>query len=78
MGCGHCQQTGYIGRTGIYEIMEITKAHREAIAQNKDATVLREISLQHHMRLLADECKILVMDGITTLEELADVAVFER
>ena len=58
--------------------MEITKAHREAIAQNKDATVLREISLQHHMRLLADECKILVMDGITTLEELADVAVFER
>ena len=78
VGCGHCQQTGYIGRTGIYEIMEITKAHREAIAQNKDATVLREISLQHHMRLLADECKILVMDGITTLEELADVAVFER
>ncbi|MDB8458355.1 GspE/PulE family protein [Turicibacter sanguinis] len=78
VGCGHCQQTGYIGRTGIYEIMEITKAHREAIAQNKDATVLREISLQHHMKLLADECKILVMDGITTLEELADVAVFER
>lgn len=78
VGCVHCQQTGYIGRTGIYEIMEITKAHREAIAQNKDATVLREISLQHHMRLLADECKILVMDGITTLEELADVAVFER
>ena len=78
VGCGHCQQTGYIGRTGIYEIMEITKAHREAIAQNKDATVLREISLQHHMILLADECKILVMDGITTLEELADVAVFER
>lgn len=78
VGCGHCQQTGYIGRTGIYEIMEITKAHREAIAQNKDATVLREISLQHNMKLLADECKILVMAGITTLEELADVAVFER
>lgn len=78
VGCGHCQQTGYIGRTGIYEIMEITKAHREAISQNKDATVLREISLQHNMKLLADECKVLVMNGVTTLEELADVAVFER
>lgn len=77
-GCGHCQQTGYIGRTGVYEIMEITKAHREAISQNKDATVLREISLQHNMRLLADECKTLVLAGITTLEELADVAVFDR
>lgn len=77
-GCGHCQQTGYMGRTGVYEIMEITKAHREAISQNKDATVLREISLQHNMRLLADECKTLVLAGITTLEELADVAVFDR
>lgn len=78
VGCGHCQQTGYMGRTGIYEIMEITKAHREAIAQNKDATILREISIQNHMSLLADECKTLVLEGITTLEELADVAVFER
>lgn len=78
VGCGHCQQTGYIGRIGIYEIMEITKAHRVAISQNKDATVLREISLQNQMSLLADECKKLVLEGITTLEELADVAVFDR
>ncbi len=74
IGCGHCQHTGYIGRIGIYEIMEITKAHRVAISQNKDATVLRDISLEYGMSELADECKKLVLAGVTTIEEMIDIA----
>ena len=30
-GCGFCNDTGYIGRIGVYEIMEITREHKEAI-----------------------------------------------
>ena len=30
-GCGYCNNSGYIGRVGVYEIMEITKTHKEAI-----------------------------------------------
>ena len=33
-GCGYCNNTGYVGRTGVYEIMEITREHRETIMQN--------------------------------------------
>ncbi len=74
IGCGHCQHTGYIGRIGIYEIMEITKAHRVAISQSKDTTILRDISLEQGMSQLADECKKLVLTGITTIEEMIDIA----
>ena len=42
-GCGYCQHTGYMGRTGVYEIMEITKEHREAISKNQDTPVLRSV-----------------------------------
>ena len=73
-GCGHCQYTGYTGRIGIYEIMEITKDHRIAITQNKDATFLREISLQNGMTELSTECRKLVLQGVTTIEEMIDIA----
>lgn len=54
--------------------MEITKAHRVAISQSKDTTILRDISLEQGMSQLADECKKLVLTGITTIEEMIDIA----
>ena len=75
VGCGHCQQTGYIGRTGIYEVMEITKEHREAISKNEGLSTIRQLSEKQGMTLLADECRDLVLNGITTIEELAHVSI---
>ena len=54
--------------------MEITKDHRIAITQNKDATFLREISLQNGMTELSTECRKLVLQGVTTIEEMIDIA----
>lgn len=74
-GCGYCQHTGYMGRTGVYEIMEITKEHREAISKNQDISVLRQLCEKYGMSVLASECRELVFAGMTTIKELADVTI---
>lgn len=74
-GCGHCNNTGYIGRTGVYEIMEITREHRDIINKTRDSNVLKDISIKHGMTTLEEECKKLVLNGTTTIQELATITL---
>lgn len=76
-GCGYCNDTGYSGRTGIYEIMEITREHREAINEGKDSDVIRDISIKNGMKTLEDECIKLVLKGETTIEELMHIVLIK-
>ena len=73
-GCGYCHETGYIGRIGIYEIMEITREHRQLINQGADSDILRDISVKNGMVTLEEECRNLVLNGVTTIEELSDIS----
>lgn len=77
-GCPHCSNTGYIGRVGVYEIMEITKEHRQYISEGKDTTALRELSLRTGMKTLKQSCKELVLDGITTMDELFKISFLKE
>ena len=77
-GCGHCNNTGYNGRVGVYEIMEITREHRNFINESKNSDVLRDISIKNGMTTLEEECKRLVLEGVTTLEELATIALLKE
>jgi type IV pilus assembly protein PilB len=77
-GCGHCNDTGYIGRIGVYEIMEITREHRDTINNTKDGNVLRDISIENGMTTLAEECIKLVLDGVTTMDELATITLLKE
>ncbi len=72
-GCAYCNNTGYVGRMGIYEIMEVTKEHRDAILQNESADILKEISIKHGMRTLGQACRSLVLEGKTTVEEMLNI-----
>lgn len=72
-GCGYCNNTGYSGRIGIYEIMEMTRKHREAINAGANSDIIRDISIQNGMTTLESECKDLVLKGRTTIEELATI-----
>ncbi|MBE6088573.1 MAG: type II secretion system protein GspE [Clostridium beijerinckii] len=74
-GCGYCNNTGYVGRTGVYEVMEITREHREAINLGKDSDILRDISIKNGMNTLVAECRRLVIEGITTMDELATITM---
>ncbi|NMF03344.1 GspE/PulE family protein [Clostridium beijerinckii] len=74
-GCGYCNDTGYSGRIGIYEIMEMTRKHREAINRGEDSDVLKDISIENRMKTLEMECSYLVIRGKTTMEEFARIAM---
>ncbi|AWK49730.1 type II secretion system protein GspE [Clostridium beijerinckii] len=75
-GCGYCNETGYSGRIGIYEVMEMTRQHREAINAGKNSDTLRDISIENGMETLESECKDFVLSGMTTIEELSTIVAF--
>ena len=77
-GCGYCNHTGYSGRIGVYEIMEITREHRDAINSTRDSNVLKDISIKYGMTTLSEECKNLVLNGITTMKELATITLLSH
>lgn len=77
-GCGYCNETGYSGRVGIYEIMEITREHRDAINSGADSDVIRDISVENGMKTLESECKDYVLNGMTTIEELSTIAMIKK
>lgn len=75
-GCGYCNETGYSGRIGVYEVMEMTRKHREAINEGANSDKLRDISIESGMTTLEMECRKLVLSGITTVEELSTITNF--
>lgn len=76
-GCGYCNETGYSGRIGIYEIMEMTRKHREAINAGGNSDILRDISIENGMKTLESGCIDLVLNGMTTIEELSTISKIE-
>lgn len=77
-GCGHCNNTGYEGRTGVYEIMEITREHRDSIMMGSNSDAIRDLSIKKGMRTINMACKDLVLRGITTVEELVKIAYLKE
>jgi type IV pilus assembly protein PilB len=73
-GCAFCNNTGYVGRTGVYEIMEVSRGHKEAILSSKSSDEIRDLSIQNGMKTLGISCKQMVVKGITTVEELVKIA----
>jgi len=76
-GCAICHQTGYKGRTAIYEVLLVTTALREAIVAGKDTEDLREIARHEGMKLLVECGMLRAAKGITTIEEVLRVARVE-
>lgn len=73
-GCPVCNGTGYKGRQGVYEIMQMTKKHRELINGHRPEDELREASKANGMRTLKDSVKRGVLSGMTTVDEMLRVS----
>lgn len=69
-----CHQTGYTGRIGLFEVMEISDAIREAITSRKDASVIKSIAVKEGMSTMLMQGLAKVKEGVTTLEEVLRVA----
>ena len=77
-GCPKCGKSGYHGRIGVYEIMEITKAHRELILQGGSTDKLKKLNEKLGMRTLNAACRELVKAGTTTIDEFLRIALIDE
>jgi general secretion pathway protein E len=73
MGCERCIETGYIGRTAIYEILTISEAVRDTVIQRSGASVIREVALKQGMKSLRRDGARKVIEGLSTVEEVLRV-----
>ena len=69
-GCAACSQTGYRGRTGIYELMVMDDEIRRLIGAKADATAIKQAAIAKGMITLKDDGADKVFHGITTTEEV--------
>ncbi len=69
VGCLECRQTGYRGRSGVYELMPLSADLKTAISENPDLVHLRELAVRDGMRPLRHAAAEKVAMGLTTVEE---------
>ena len=69
-GCPSCNDTGYKGRIGLYEVMEITDEIRELILIGASALELRKKSIEDGMISLRESGLQKIRNGVTTIEEV--------
>jgi type IV pilus assembly protein PilB len=72
-GCDNCKQTGYKGRTGIYELMRVNEEMQELIVRRSPVTELKEAARANGMRTLQEDGFLKCKDGHTTVEEVMRV-----
>jgi type IV pilus assembly protein PilB len=70
-GCGTCNNTGYKGRTGLYEVMEVDDELRELILVGASALELKKKAIERGMITLRRSGLIKAMNGTVSLEEVA-------
>ena len=69
-GCPECNQTGYRGRSGLFEMITITDSFRELINSGAATLVLRQKAIEQGMRTLREDGLRSIFDGETTIEEV--------
>ncbi len=69
-GCEQCNHTGYKGRKGIYELLDITEPIRELIAQRAPSVVIRQKAIELGMTTLRSDGLRSIFEGETTIEEV--------
>jgi type IV pilus assembly protein PilB len=77
-GCVRCGGTGYKGRVGLYEIMEMTDGLRRLVLQKSSADDLRELARIEGMRTLREDGLEKIRSGQTSVAEVLRVVGFSR
>jgi len=69
-GCDSCNDTGYRGRQGLFELLDMTDPIRELVAQRAATVVLKQKARELGMKTLREDGLRNIYDGITTIEEV--------
>jgi type II secretory ATPase GspE/PulE/Tfp pilus assembly ATPase PilB-like protein len=73
-GCEKCGNSGYLGRTGIYEVLRVTEKIAKLIMERSDAASIEKVAMEDGMIIMKQDGYLKVLEGITTLEEVIRVA----
>jgi type IV pilus assembly protein PilB len=76
-GCPRCNNSGYKGRTGLYEIMDITDDIRDLIVSDASIDEMRNVARTQGMTTLREAGLKLIFDGVTTIDEVVRETVME-
>jgi type IV pilus assembly protein PilB len=77
-GCENCNNTGYRGRMGLYEIMLLDDDMRDMIIKHASTQVLRAEARKRGMRTLRQSGLLAIYDAITTIEEVVRETIMEE
>jgi general secretion pathway protein E len=77
-GCEQCAHTGYWGRSGIFEFLEIDDDIRKLILEKKDSSLIKEMARKKGMRTLREDGWLKVKQGMTTVFEVLRVTQEEE
>jgi len=72
-GCKNCNNTGYFGRTGVYEVLTIDDEIRELILKRSSSAEIKEKAIERGMTTMLEDGIRKVINGITTIEEVLRV-----
>jgi type IV pilus assembly protein PilB len=75
-GCRACSGTGYLGRTGVYELLVVDDATRDAIATGASSVQIAQFALRGGYRPIVHDAIAKVLDGVTTFAEMRRVVTW--
>jgi type IV pilus assembly protein PilB len=73
VGCEKCNHSGYAGRVGLYEIMNVERNIQEAIDRGASVIEIQDLAISNGMYTLAMDGKRKILDGQTTVDEVTRV-----
>lgn len=76
-GCVHCDSTGYKGRTGIFELLEVNAPIRKLIFENSNQDAIREEALKNSMQSLHHSAMEKMIEGATSIREVIKLTIVE-
>ena len=77
VGCEKCNQTGYVSRVGIYELLHVDDSVRAIIRNDGNVDQIRNLSRSNGMRLMQEDALAKIISGATTLDEILRVVPVE-
>ena len=77
VGCQRCNHTGFIGRIGVYEILEVTPDIKYMISRKETANEIKRVAVENGMSTLRSSATRLALEGITSFREVLNVSFEE-
>jgi len=76
-GCKVCRSSGYSGRVGLFEVLEVTPRVRKLIVEKADSDIISKAAIADGMKTMVDDGLAKITQGVTTLEEVLRVTKAE-